>query len=50
LVNGDEGSIDSTATWRSRARYWVISEPISVDLPTPGGPVKPTTAALPVCG
>ena len=25
----------------------LVSAPISVDLPTPGGPVKPTTAALP---
>ena len=33
-----------------RARRAFVSAPISVDLPTPGGPVKPTTAAWPVCG
>ena len=49
-VNGELGSIESTATSRSRARACSTSRPISVDLPTPGGPVKPTTAALPVCG
>jgi hypothetical protein len=48
--NGDDGSIDSTATWRSAARRWRTSAPISVDLPAPGGPVKPTTAAFPVFG
>ena len=50
MENGDDGSIDSTATDSSALRACVISAPISVDLPTPGGPVKPTTAALPVCG
>src|SRR3954451_21724680 len=49
-VNGELGSIESTATWRSRARACSIRRPISVDLPTPGGPVKPTTAARPVLG
>ena len=48
--NGELGSIDSTATVRSRSRWRRISAPISVDLPAPGGPVKPTTEALPVCG
>ena len=48
--NGEDGSIESTATWRSAARRSFTSEPISVDLPAPGGPVKPTTAAEPVCG
>src|SRR4029079_4930982 len=48
--NGEDGSIESTATSRSAARRSLISEPISVDLPAPGGPVKPTTAALPVFG
>ena len=50
LENGEDGSMDSTATVSSALRAWVISAPISVDLPTPGGPVKPTTAARPVCG
>src|SRR3954447_9875876 len=49
-VNGEEGSIESTATSRSRARACSIRRPISVDLPTPGGPVNPTTAARPVLG
>ena len=49
-VNGEDGSIESTPTVRSRARSAFVSAPSSVDLPTPGGPVKPTTAALPVCG
>ena len=40
-VNGEEGSIDSTATVRSRARSSLVSAPSSVDLPAPGGPVKP---------
>ena len=35
---------------RSSVRWWRISAPISVDLPAPGGPVKPTIDALPVCG
>ena len=49
-VNGEDGSIDSTPTLRPASRRDFVSAPISVDLPTPGGPVKPTTAALPVCG
>ena len=49
-VNGELGSIESTATWRSAARTCSTSLPISVDLPTPGGPVNPTTAARPVFG
>ena len=32
------------------ARAFSIRRPISVDLPTPGGPVKPTTRACPVLG
>ena len=47
---GELGSIESTAIVRSSARWCLISAPISVDLPAPGGPVKPTIAALPVCG
>lgn len=49
-VNGLEGSIESTATWRSSLRSSVVSAPISVLFPTPGGPVKPTIRALPVRG
>ncbi len=44
--NGELGSIDSTATVAVlRAALASTSAPISVDLPAPGGPVKPTTAA-----
>src|SRR5215211_3769907 len=50
LVKGELGSIESTATSRSRPRACSTSFPISVDLPTPGAPVKPTTADLPVLG
>ena len=50
LVNGLDGSIERTATSRSLSRACLTSAPIRVDLPTPGGPVKPTTAALPVLG
>ena len=49
-MNGELGSIDSTATWRSAARAPSTSRAMMVDLPTPGGPVKPTTAARPVLG
>ena len=49
-VNGEEGSTDSTPTVLPASRLAFVSAPISVDLPTPGGPVKPTTAAFPVCG
>ena len=48
--NGEHGSIESTATWRSSVRWCATSAPISVDLPAPGGPVKPTTVAEPVFG
>src|SRR5262245_54131287 len=37
-VNGLEGSIERTATWRSSLRISAVSAPISVLLPTPGGP------------
>ena len=50
FVKGDDGSIESTATFRSRERASFTSVPISVDFPTPGGPVNPTTAARPVFG
>ena len=49
-VKGLEGSIESTATWRSALRSSAVSAPIRVLLPTPGGPVKPTIRALPVRG
>jgi hypothetical protein len=49
-VKGDEGSIERTATSRSRARAFSTRRPISVDLPAPGGPVKPATLARPVLG
>ena len=47
-VKGEEGSIDSTAISRPAARLTFVSAASSVDLPTPGGPVKPTTDARPV--
>ena len=49
-VNGEDGSIDSTAISRSCSRRSLVSAPISVDLPAPGAPVRPTIDALPVCG
>ena len=49
-VNGEDGSIDRTATVRSAARRFFTSWPMSVDLPAPGAPVTPTMAALPVRG
>ena len=49
-VKGEDGSIESTATSRSAARAFFTSAPMRVDLPTPGGPVKPTTDDLPVFG
>ena len=49
-VKGDDGSTDRTATSRPAARRRRVSAPISVDLPAPGGPVKPVTAAAPVLG
>ena len=46
-MNGDDGSIESTRDRRGRrARRRLTSAPISVDLPAPGGPVRPTTARL----
>jgi hypothetical protein len=42
--------MDSTPTVRPASRRALVRAPISVDLPAPGGPVKPTIAALPVCG
>src|SRR4051794_8950070 len=42
--------MERTATSRSVVRACSTSRPISVDFPTPGGPVKPTMAACPVFG
>jgi hypothetical protein len=41
-VNGDEGSMASTATCSPRPRSSPISALVSVDLPAPGAPVRPT--------
>ena len=49
-VKGELGSIESTATSRSASRRSFVRAPMSVDLPDPGAPVRPTIAALPVCG
>jgi hypothetical protein len=49
-VKGEDGSIDRTATVRSCARRTRVSALISDDLPAPGAPVSPMTAALPVWG
>ena len=43
----DDGSTASTATERPRARHSRSSAESSVDLPTPGGPVTPTTWPAP---
>ncbi len=48
--NGDDGSTASTPTRRPVARTTRTSSDVVVDLPTPGGPVRPTTCARPVCG
>ena len=45
---GDDGSIASTATVRPLPRRAAISALVSVDFPTPGEPVIPTTCAS--CG
>src|SRR5215212_6765369 len=50
-VNGLEGSIDSTPTSASSSsRSVLVSAPIRVLLPTPGGPVRPMIRARPVFG
>ena len=48
--NGDDGSTASTPTRRCCARSSRTSSDVVVDLPTPGGPVSPTTCARPVYG
>jgi hypothetical protein len=42
-VNGLDGSTVMTPTLVPSERTWRMSEPTSVDFPTPGGPVIPTT-------
>src|SRR5580700_8939607 len=49
-VNGDVGSTASTATRRPAARNARSSAPVTVDLPTPGAPVRPMIRAPPVSG
>ena len=49
-VNGLDGSTEITPTESSRWRTWRTSAPISVDFPTPGGPVTPIVYARPVSG
>ena len=49
-VNGLDGSTETTPTACSSARAWLTSAEIRVDLPTPGGPVRPTAWAWPVWG
>ena len=41
-MNGDDGSIASTATSMSSDRMWPIRALVSVLLPDPGAPVMPT--------
>ena len=46
-VGERRGGVDRQhADVRPASRRALVSAPISVDLPTPGGPVKPTTAAV----
>ena len=49
-MNGLDGSMESTAMSRSASRSSFVNAPIRVDLPTPGGPVKPMIRAFPVRG
>jgi hypothetical protein len=49
-VNGLDGSTEMTPTVEFVWRTWRTSALIREDLPTPGGPVTPTTKADPVCG
>ncbi len=49
-VNGLDGSTEITPTVCSSARTRRISAEARVDLPTPGGPVRPTANAWPVFG
>ena len=49
-VNGLEGSTATTPTFCPALRISRTSAPTSVDLPTPGGPVMPTTSEPAVFG
>src|ERR1700691_1638249 len=49
-VSGLEGSIAATATERPARRNSEMKASTSVDLPTPGAPVKPMTLAAPAKG
>ena len=49
-VNGEVGSTASTATLRPAARNAPTSALVTVDLPTPGDPVRPMIRAPPVSG
>src|SRR4249920_790160 len=49
-VNGDDGSTASTAMRWPWARNALSSAPVTVDLPTPGEPVRPMIRARPVSG
>ncbi len=48
--NGELGSTEMTPTLQPSARATRTNPPHSVDLPTPGGPVRPTRIARPVRG
>ena len=50
MCDGLDGSTEITPTDRSSVRMWRTSVLIKDDLPTPGGPVTPTTNAEPVSG
>src|ERR1700722_4701126 len=49
-LKGDDGSTASTPMRRPAARKARTSADVTVDFPTPGEPVSPTTRALPVKG
>ncbi len=48
--NGELGSTETTPTFFPPARAVRTRPEASVDLPTPGGPVRPTVVARPVLG
>jgi hypothetical protein len=48
--NGEDGSTASTPTRLPCSRNAETSTDVDVDLPTPGGPVRPITRARPVSG
>ena len=50
LENGLEGSTETTPTRLSSSLYSSMSFAMTLLLPTPGGPVKPTVRASPVSG